>query len=433
MQIASSFPQISEMELTATAANADASTLQSSFGSLLLDIPPIAKVDSPLPRLLYVATSKNNGGIERYSVQLAARLARQGSHILFACMPGEIVERMCRNAYVPTVSLTIRNSGDLRATLRLARIIMRERIELVHVHSRRDYLPAILAVMLARTRGHQPRLVLHMHLVRSLGSRATLIGDCLFRRQVDAIIAVSSAVKSHLMAIHGLTTEFVRVIFNGIDLDEFALPHTTRACKLRKDVRQEWNIAPEAPLLVMVGRLNAKGQEPLLNALLAASVRVPNLHVMMIGSEENAGLADRLSSKAALIGSGFRLLLTGPREDVPALLTASDIMIHIPAEESFGLAIAEGMAAGLPVIASNTGGCREVVQDGITGILVAPDDQDALLQALLRLLQGTEPGLIVQMGSAGRARAEQMFSFSNQFDSLKALYRELCPAYTTPQ
>src|SRR5579884_2834640 len=104
--------------------------------------------DPDAPRLLYVATSKNDGGIERYSVQLARRLWERGAPLWYACAPDEIIARHCGASGVPTLPLCTRNSGDMGAARRLAEWIVARRIDLVHVHSRRDYVPALAGVWL---------------------------------------------------------------------------------------------------------------------------------------------------------------------------------------------------------------------------------------------------------------------------------------------
>ena len=113
-------------------------------------------------------------------------------------------------------------------------------------------------------------------------------------------------------------------------------------------------------------------------------------------------------------------------EDVPAAMAGFDILAHLPSDESFGLALAEAMAAGLPTVATDIGGCREVVQDGVTGLLVPLADAQALAEALERLLDpqaGTEQR--ARLGAAGRARVLSEFSLDRQMERLQELYRQV--------
>jgi len=375
------------------------------------------------PRVLFVASTRSQGGIERHSVALAAALLARGVSIQYACPPGSFLETACRERAIPTPSFTVRNSGDLRAALFLSRAICTHRIDIVHAHSRRDSVVAVLAVALARGRGHQVRLVLHAHLVRPLGEPARLSGR-FFRWGADAVVAVSQAVADQLGADPGPP---IHLITNGVDLAAFALPKSPESGMQRGDARQAWGIPFDAPTLGMVGRLDSKGQADLLDALPAVAARLPTLRVVLIGAEGSEGARARLTARAASAGMADRLLFLGTRADVPALLPGLDVLVHLPSDEAFGLALAEAMAAGLPTVATDIGGCREVVRDGVTGLLVPPGDTPALVAALLRPLDPTDgERLRAQMGRAGRKVVEQDYAQDVQIDRLLTLYRALC-------
>ena len=151
-----------------------------------------------LPRLLYVASTKSQGGIERHSVDLAAALAERGAFVQFACCPGGFVESWCRQLGLRTSTFQVRNSGDLGAALRLAWIIRDSRIDIVHAHSRRDYVVAVLGVALARRMTRRRLgLVLHAHMIRPLGDPSRLSGR-FFEWGADAVVAVSGTVCDRL-------------------------------------------------------------------------------------------------------------------------------------------------------------------------------------------------------------------------------------------
>lgn len=375
---------------------------------------------SRLPRVLFVATTKSEGGIERYALRLASSLRARGLSIIFACRPGSFLEAQCQAEGIPTRPFRVRNSGDLGASLRLAGIVRQERIDLVHVHSRRDYVPVLLGVGLSR----HLRVVLHAHLIRALGTPERLNG-WFFRQTADAVVAVSRAVQERLMAAHGLPIAFVPLIHNGVDVDAFPAPETPRAREWRSQRRREWGFSEDAPVLGMVGRLNAKGQPRLLQALPALHLRFPSLRVVLVGPEGEPGDQARLQSQAEAGGVADAIVFGGSREDIPTVMAALDILVHLPDDESFGLALVEAMAAGLPTVATDIGGCREVVQDGITGLLVPPGDAPALEAALQSLL--IDPARRSALGQAGRQVAVQDFSLTGQVDRLVALYQHLCP------
>ncbi len=385
----------------------------------------------PRPRVLHIATSQNDGGVERYSVQLAAGLAQNRVWVRFACLPGAIVQRLCQAAGVRTLPLEVRNSGDMQAVGQIAAHIKTQAIEIVHVHSRRDYLPALLGVALARKRLSKgqtvPRLVLHAHLLRPLGTPPGL-SSRVFARNADRVLAVSQAVQDAIGEWHQFAPGFVQVLHNGVDINRFCVPSLPTARQWRAEQRAEWGVDEGALVVTMIGRLDAKGQQQVLALLPRLALRAPRVCVALVGSEGKPGSREALQTLARAGGVADRVRFTGAREDIPQILAASDLVAHLPTDESFGLALVEGMASGLPTIASNIGGCREVVRNGETGLLVPPGDEAALMQAMLSLLEGDQASKRrVRLGAAGRARAEQEFSLAYQIGRLEEIYNDLCP------
>ena len=389
--------------------------------------------DGPEPRLLFVATTKSHGGIETHSVEMAAALHRSGLHVQFGCRPGGFVEAQCQANHLPTAALQVRNSGDLGAVLRLARLIRLGRTDIVHVHSRRDYMVGIAGAALA-TRFEKRRVgvVLHAHMLRPLGGQSGL-SRRFFAAGADAVVAVSSAVYQRLCRDFPHHPDFVHLIPNGVEMEHFAPLVSAPAEAQRAAARRSLEIAGDALVLGMVGRLDAKGQRQLFAVLPKLTAHIPSLRVVLIGSEGRSGEQAALTAQAQSGGFEKHVVFTGPRPDVPALLPALDVLVHLPTDEAFGLALAEGMAAGLPTVAADIGGCREVVRDGLTGFLVPPSDPDALLAALQALLDPVSgPVRRAEMGAAGRLLVQSEFSQALQISRLRALYRRICPLpYTT--
>ena len=385
---------------------------------------PIATGGERFLRVLFVASTKSQGGIERHSMELAAALQASGVSIRFACPPGSLLDGWCRGRGVPSLPFQVKNSGDLGAAWHLARLIRIHGIDIVHSHSRRDYVVAVLGVRLAR----RAKLVLHAHMVRPLGDPSRLAGR-FFGWGADAVIAVSGAVCDRLRQDHRFRPSFVHLVYNGINLSEIAVPGSPQAWAQRRQARQGWGIAEDALVLGMIGRLDTKGQGDLLTAAPSLARLHPTLRLVFIGSEGHLGEEAGLRAQAEAAGLADRLIFAGPREDVPALLPALDMLVHLPRDEAFGLALAEAMAAGLPTVATDIGGCREVVRDGVTGLLVPTGDAPALTEVLERLLDPQEgPARRIILGEAGRRIAAEKFSRERQLDLLQALYAELCPS-----
>lgn len=381
-----------------------------------------------LPQLLFVASPNSQGGIEHHSVALAAALAERGASVQFACAPGSFVETWCRQAGLPVTALRVRNSGDLGAAWRLAKLIQKKRIGLVHTHSRRDYVVSVLGVALARrVLRCRTALVLHAHMARPLGDPAKLSGR-FFEWGADAVVAVSGTVCDILRHEHAFNPPFVHLIPNGVNLTHFALPGSLEAARRRSQIRQSLGVPENARVLGTIGRLDAKGQRQLLDVMPELLSFCPNLRIILAGSEGEPGEKAALTALAENGNFQGHLIFTGPRTDIPDVLTAFDVLVHLPTDEAFGLALAEAMAAGLPTVATAIGGCREVVQDGVTGLLIPPNSPAALVSALRRLLDPAQgASLRRSLGDCGRQSVEKNFSQAIQLERLEALYLELCP------
>lgn len=378
-------------------------------------------------RLLYVATSAGQGGLERHSVELAQHLEQRGVAVTYACRPNGFVEKLCSHRNITTHPLVVRNSGDLWAALNLARLVIRNRINVVHVHSRRDFAISVVGVAWARVclrhLGERPGLVLHAHLLKGFGVPAWLSGR-FFESGADAVVAVSEATRNYLLRFHNFDSSFVRTLHNGVDVGAYDLPLVQRQL-LAKRIRHEWGFSSSVFIVGMIGRLNAKGQATLLRVAPRVLARFPDVRFVFVGPDGEDGDRQHLEHLASVSGIERNVVFTGQSENVPATLAAFDVLVHLPTDESFGLALAEALAAGIPIVASNIGGCAEIILDGVTGLLVSPQDEDRLVKALYKLLDQDSFSLRRRMALAGSRHAKSRFSIKQQVESLEALYARL--------
>lgn len=368
------------------------------------------------PHFLHVASVAGEGGIERCSVDLARRLQAHGARVTYACAPDGFIEARCLAAGIPTLPFRPRKNGDPAEARRLALWMREHDVALVHVHSRRDYFTTALSALWTRPRG--PRLVLHAHLLQPLGRPLRLSG-WFFQRAAGAVIAVSDAVRDDLQTRHHLPPGFVTRLYNGVDLASFAAPGSAPWRALRACQRREWGVPPDALVVGMVGRLDDKGQDALLANALQVLSGHPSSWFVLVGP----GDRDRYRALAWDGGVATRTVTPGTSERIPAAMAGFDALAHLPADEAFGLVLAEAMAAGLPTVAADVGGCREAVRDGVTGFLVPPGDSAALRHCLTRLLDsGTGAGLRRELGRAGRCRAEREFGAEPWVEGVLRLY-----------
>lgn len=294
--------------------------------------------------------------------------------------------------------------------LRLARLIRRERVQLVHSNSLYISYGAWAAMLAGVPHVWHIREIpsLPPQVMRAVGSLVVGLSSC--------VIAMSTAVAEAL----GQRDPKVQVIADGIDVATFRAVGLTR-------IREELGIDARAPLVGFVGRLDPwKGAHVFVRAAERVARESPDTRFVVCGgalaghSEYAAGLkalASRLGLDGRLIFTDWRY----PPERIPEVMAALDVLVHTSVEpEPFGLVLIEAMASCKPVIASRAGGPIEIVEDGVTGILVPPGRHRRLARAILSVIR--DPAMAQRLGQAGRARAEQRFRLSNQVRIVESAY-----------
>jgi glycosyltransferase involved in cell wall biosynthesis len=258
---------------------------------------------------------------------------------------------------------------------------------------------------------HQPWL---------LGSRKHRVPFFHALEEVDHLLTVSEAQRRTYERI-GVPPELMTTVPNG------ARPRGPGPG--REAARAALGLDPRQRVVLTVGRLAVmKGQGALVAAVPALADRFPDVGVVLLGSGH---LHEELRAQADRLGVGDRVHLPGHRADARALLDAADVFVLPSRYEGMPLALLEAMDAGLPVVTTRAPGCTEVVADGVTGLLVPPEDPPALAAALARLLE--DPALRQRMGRAGRLRYLECFTSAGTASRTVAVYeRELARARTAP-
>ena len=222
-------------------------------------------------------------------------------------------------------------------------------------------------------------------------------------RTCAEVLTVSGFIRAEALR-HGTLPERVVTLRNAMTMPAPVDP------AVRGVVRRELGIAPDAPLLGIVARLDpGKGQSDTLRAFAQARAHFPAARLLVVGDETpwHPGYAETLKAEARALGLGNSVLFLGRRADVPRLLAALDIFVHPSRQEPFGLALLEAAAAGLPAVAYAEGGTTELVADGRTGLLSAPGSVPGLSDSLCRLL--ADPAWAAALGQAGRERVGAEF------------------------
>ncbi|MCU1278731.1 MAG: glycosyl transferase group 1 [bacterium] len=299
----------------------------------------------------------------------------------------------------------VSRSFKLDGLIALRRLIRDERVDLVHTHA--ELASNVLSRIAARTTGRP--VVSHVHAPTTF-RRLPVVADAY--KQVDNVsarlcarlIAVSDATRRSLIE-QGIPARLVETIHNGLEP-----PKTLPAPA---------DLGFEGRVLACIGRVEpAKGQAELIEAL----AELPSDVALVIVGSDVDGHRRRLERLAAEFGVRDRVLFTGQRTDVSAIVAASDVVVLPSWTEGLPIVPLEAMALRKPVVATAVGGTPEVVADGETGLLVPPHEPRRLARALNDLL--ADPARAAAMGEAGHRRLRDRFSERQMIDRVLAVYRD---------
>lgn len=358
------------------------------------------------PRLLILVTLAEIGGAQTYVTLLVPGLVDRFDVTVAAWGPGPLraAVEAAGARYVPLehVRRPVSPLRDLRGLVELIRLCRRERPAIVHANSSKAGILGRLAAWIARV----PVRVFTVHgwafaQYHGVASRTYLVLDRLVRPLTTSFICVSERTRAAGIEARTCVAERTTVIPNAVDVA------STPAAAL--DGRP--------PRVISVGRMKEpKDFVALVHAL--ARIRSP-YRAVFVGDGPDRPLVE---AAIATAGVGDRIELLGERDDVAAQLAGSDTFVLSSRSEGMPMSVLEAMAAGLPVVASAVGGVPELVADGETGLLVPPDDCDALADALDRVL--ADASTRRAYGEAGRRRARAGFDVGGFRDAHLAVYAE---------
>lgn len=317
----------------------------------------------------------------------------------------------------PLIALLGSWRGWRRHTLPLAQalapILAAYRPHLVHLN---DALPLVRAGVLAAQRAGVP-VVVH---TRSFVF-PTFWDQRRLLPRVQGFIFISQAIaRAHLSHISH-PPQF-RVIPNPVDTNLFQYPRP------HPGLRRELGLPAEAPLVGFIGRLVPwKGAHIFVEALARLRAWHPQVRGVVVGSADTPqarAYAQELRARSQALGLASHLFWLGRRQDTPRILAGLDILAHCSVEpEPFGRVIIEGMAAGVPVVASKAGGAAEIIQHGENGLLTPPGDADALARALHTLLN--DPELRARLAAQGRHTVQERYTVEAHVTAVTRFYGEI--------
>lgn len=351
-----------------------------------------------------MVSGREVNGAVMYSKLLSEQLVRSGHEVHMLLRPGswlrdqldpEVVQRESEMNRFPPFELW-----------KTAKWIRQEKFDVIHSHMSRANMFGILM-----------RLQTGVPVVATAHNRYFQ----LHWRFNDFVIANSRSTEEYQKRVNGVSVDKIRSIHCFVDLDRFARPPADS----RQRIRGELRINEDDFVICVIGEVIArKGQRYLFDALPELIRQIPNLKVVIIGRfHRDESYVKSLRRFQLKQGLWQRVKWLGRRNNVPEYLAAMDLLVVPSVEEPLGLVAVEGQAAGIPVVASDTGGLPEIIEDQQTGCLVPPRDAEALSRTIVRLYR--DPQLRHQLATAGRESAFENFAQQRLSGDVLDIYKHV--------
>ena len=369
-------------------------------------------------RVCHLASGDLWAGAEAQLVTLTSFLLRMDdldiSAILFN--EGRLAYKL-KNLGIKTDVIPESRHNSFSILRLLGRYFREQKVDIVHVHK---YKENILGGIASAYHGIPFRVrTVHGLPEPAFGLRARkrsiyeVLDNCINRWLVDRLLAVSLDMRRELLKRFG--DEKITCVHNGIDVQ------TIRRNVCATDWRKELNIGGKEIVIGTMSRLTPiKGLEFFLKAARIVRSQRSNTKFIIVG---DGPLRSSLRTLAFEYGINTDVIFLGHRDDAYGILQLMDILVLPSLKEGIPMALLEGLALARPIVATRVGGIPEVIEHGISGLLVTPGRDDQLAQSCIRLMD--DYNLAQRLGAAGRETVEEKFSATFMAEKVANVYREL--------
>lgn len=361
-------------------------------------------------KLMELCTSDGVGGLELYAVKTTLRLQSECALIAVVAANTLCAERLAGSPVKTHFLKRHSKRLPLLSVFKLAALLKREAIDVIHLHWGHDFLLAVLAMKLS---GRKIRLV-YTRQMRITRPKHDAYHRFLYRH-VSCFVTITKALAQQAREFLPLPSDRVEVLYYGVPAAQ-SLTSAERA-----ELRQQWpGLKPEDFVVVLVGRVSAgKGQHLLVEAVARLRLAGKAISAVIIGPAFDKAYQIELEQRVRDLGLTESIFFHGAHPDPVSILPAFDALVMPSQNETFGLVLAEAMRAGLPVIGSKAGGVPEIIDPGKTGLFCQPDDTQSLEIALLEFIEN--PQKCQQMAAAGKRFADQQYSLEQHYSRLQQL------------
>jgi len=351
------------------------------------------------------------GGLEKLAIDICSHLPQdQFSASICVLQPGGAMENRVDQNLVDLLCVRQNYGNDFTVPFRLARLLRERQIDVLHSHSWGTLLEGIFASRLAGVPA-----VIHTEHSTTDRRRRRIIAQRVGWGMVNQVVAVSGAVADRMTNIVGYPRKKIRVIPNGVDFEQFR-----RLDIPRRELREEFGLSGIGFLIGMVARFvpfkNHAGVLQILPKLHEAGI---DAHLALAGS---GSLRDQLETLSESLGITDKVHFLGNTNQTCRFLNSLDLFVsNSTSGEGLSLALLEAMACEVPVVATAVAEHPNVLDDGRAGSLILPENEDALVEALLHLAKN--PEVRTSLGQAGRQRVLDKYSYDGMMEAYQQLYR----------
>ena len=358
--------------------------------------------------VVHIVEDLKIGGLEKVIATIATGLDKENFNVMVWCLSkgGQIYDEL-KTAGIAVETLNMKSWRNPLFLLSLALKFRRSKVDIVHAHGYTATTIGRLAAFLAGVKV----ILAHIHSTYYDFTGKQFFIEKLFSFFTDKIICCSEAVAEFAERDEGINRNKIKVVYNGIDVDRFAMVSTVKS-----EQKNRFTVGCVASLV------EHKGHKYLLGAAKQVLKVLPDrVRFMLVG---DGPLRKELESYCRELGISDSVGFIGSVNNVEAFIGTFDISVLVSSRrEGLGIALIEAMACGIPVIGTRIGGIPEIIEDKRNGLLVEPNDERAISEAIISMCNNWKNAR--KMGEAAKVTVNEKFSKAVMLRALKTLYLEL--------
>ncbi|GGC72965.1 glycosyltransferase [Marinobacter halophilus] len=362
--------------------------------------------------ILHLIDTTGPGGAETVFTNLLKELEQtEFRNVVVLRGEGWVAEKV-RSLGITPHMIDSKGSFNLGYVKALRQLIIGERVDLIHAHLLGSN---VYGALLALICGKPMIATFHGAVDVASGERFLRAKFFLIGRGASTIVCVSKRLQQELAERSPLPAHKLQLIYNGVDPEAFS---GARASGLK----EELGLPQDATVVISIGNIRpAKGYEYLVDAAVTMAAQDPKVHFVVVGHQK-AQLFNKLMDQIARATTQPNIHWLGFRQDVASILRQADIFLLPSVSEGFSISTVEAMMAGVPIIATRSGGPEEIIIDGASGRLVPVRDAEAIVTAISGMMEPEmRKGMIVE----AERTAKDRFSLQSMLANYKEIYCQL--------